>query len=324
MPRLSLGGRSTGEHSDAVVAYVAVSAATLWIDPDRPRPVDARALTNPVDVSAWLADMTLADKFGLSDDNLTQTQALYGDPVLVLSEQGGWCRIVVPRQTTPKNPLGYPGWVPQVQLTDDPEFASALARAPLARVDVRAAWLHHDELLRSGAMQISFNTRLPCLDRVEGAVAVATPDHGPRWINADDVRSGDASQESAGPTGAELVEAATKFLGLPYLWGGRSGFGIDCSGLTSVAYEAEGLDLPRDASAQARDAAGRRVADSDLQAGDLLFWASDNGAGAIRHVAMYTAEGHMIEAPGSADPVRITPVRFDSDYWGARRFLPDG
>jgi cell wall-associated NlpC family hydrolase len=324
MPRLSLGTMSTGDHSGAVVTYVAVSAATLWTDPDRPRPVDASALTNPVDLSAWLADMTLAEKFGLSEKNLTQTQALYGDPVRVLSEQGDWCRIVVPRQTTPKNPLGYPGWVPKVQLTDDPEFAAALARGPAARVDVRTAWLHHDELLRSAAMQISFNTRLPLLDRVEGAVAVQTPDHGARWMNADDVRCGDASQGSAGPRGADLVEAATKFLGLPYLWGGRSGFGIDCSGLTSVAYEAGGLELPRDASAQARDAAGRRVADSDLQAGDLLFWASDNGVGAIHHVAMYTDEGHMVEAPGSADPVRITPVRFDSEYWGARRFLSDG
>jgi len=310
--------------TDLPVAYVAVSVATLWTDPDRPRPVDAAALTNPVDLPAWLAEMTLADKFGLSEHLLTQTQVLCGDSVYVLSEQAGWCRIAVPGQTTPKNPLGYPGWVPKAQLSNDPGFAAAAARWPSARVDVPTAWLYDDARLRSKSMQISFNTRLPRLERIDGALLVGTPDHGARWICAADVEVHGASNDASYPTGADLVDRAKRFVGVPYLWGGRSGFGLDCSGITSTVYEAAGVDLPRDASAQARCAGGHQVDDADLQPGDLLFWAHDDGTGAIHHVAMYSDDQHMIEAPGSADPVRITPVRFNSEYWGARRFLSAG
>src|ERR1700742_1975412 len=63
------------------VAHVAVSVATVWTGPDSPRPVDAAALTNPVDPGGWLAAMTLADKYELSERNLSQTQVLYGEPV---------------------------------------------------------------------------------------------------------------------------------------------------------------------------------------------------------------------------------------------------
>jgi len=305
------------------VAYVAVSVATVWTAPDSPRPVDATALTNPVDLPGWLADMTLADKFALSEDNLTQTQALYGDPVHVLSEQAGWCRVAVCRQPTPKHPLGYPGWVPKAQLTGDPRFAAAAARLPAATVvGVPVAWLYDDARLQSRAMQISSNTRLPRLDLIDGAVRVETPDHGARWICADDVEFRGPGNDASRPTGAGLAELAKRFVGVPYLWGGRSGFGLDCSGFTSMIYEAAGVDLPRDASAQAQCAGGRRVDAADLQPGDLLFWAHDYGTGAIHHVAMYSDEQLMIEAPGSADPVRLTPARFDAEYWGARRFLP--
>ncbi|HEX3826473.1 MAG TPA: C40 family peptidase [Sporichthyaceae bacterium] len=304
-------------------AYVAVSVATVWTDPDRPRPVDAPALANPVDLPKWLADMTLADKFGLSEQNLSQTQALYGDPVHVLSEKARWCRIALPGQSTPKNPLGYPGWVPKAQLTDSVRFAAAATYRPLVQVrGAPTAWLYKDPLLTARTMQISFLTRLPLLDRVDIAVRVDTPD-GPRWISAADVAVADESGYGPEPTGAVLVETAKRFLGLPYLWGGRSGFAPDCSGLTSMVYAAAGVDIPRDASAQALHGGGQRVDAVDLQPGDLLFWAKDEGVGAIHHVAMYIGEQHMIEAPGSAETVRITPVRFDAEYWGAVRFEGD-
>jgi cell wall-associated NlpC family hydrolase len=301
-------------------AYVAVAVATLWTDPEKPRPVDAPALTNPVDVPKWLTDMSLADKFGLSEQNLSQTQALYGDPVHILSTEAGWCRVALPGQSTPKNPLGYPGWVPKAQLTDSLRFAAAATYRPSVRVCGRpTAWLYNDPLLSARRMQVSFLTRLPLLDRVDTAVQVNTPD-GARWISAADVAVAGESADAAEPTGADLVRIAKTFLDLPYLWGGRSGFAPDCSGLTSMVYAAAGVDIPRDASAQALHGAGQRVDAVDLEPGDLLFWAHDEGAGAIHHVAMYTGEQQMIEAPGSAETVRITPVRFDAEYWGAVRF----
>ena len=100
-------------------AFVAVSVATVWTTPQSPRPVDHPALTNPVDIRGWLSDMTPAQQEALTSDNLTQTQALFGDRVFVVGQQGDWDEVLVPGQPTPKNALGYPGWIPKAQLTTD-------------------------------------------------------------------------------------------------------------------------------------------------------------------------------------------------------------
>jgi cell wall-associated NlpC family hydrolase len=313
------GAQSTGTPP---VKYVDVSVATVWTDSDSPRPVDAPALTNPVDMQKWLSDMTLTDKTGLSGNNLTQTQVLYGHPVYVLAEKGGWDEIAVPGQSTPKNSLGYPGWVPKAQLTSSTGFADAVAKRPFALVNrATTAWLYNDHELHSKALRISNNTRLPELARNGDAVLVDTPDHGAKWVSAKDVGVYTSEKDIPSPTGADLVKYAKEFLDVPYLWGGRSGFGVDCSGFTSTVYEANGIDIPRDADAQALYGGGQKVDKADLQAGDLLFYADDNGTGSIYHVAMYIGNGQMIEAYDSATPVRITTVRFGTDYWGAERFL---
>ncbi|MFE9611198.1 NlpC/P60 family protein [Streptomyces sp. NPDC006012] len=303
-------------------AYVDVSVATVWTSPDSPRPVDAPALTDPVDLTKWLAGLTEADKRGLSGENLTQTQVLYGHPVYVLAEQGAWAEVAVPGQSSPKNSLGYPGWVPKAQLTSDPAFAATAAKRPFALVHhTTTAWLYDDRGLRSKALRLSNNTRLPELARAGEAVLVDTPGDGAKWVSAKDVDVYSRERDIPYPTGADLVNYAKKFLDLPYLWGGRSGFGVDCSGFTSTVYEANGVDIPRDADAQALHGGGRKVDKADLRPGDLLFYADGNGTGSIYHVAMYIGDQQMIEAYDSATPVRITTVRFGSDYWGAERFL---
>src|ERR1700744_4200303 len=92
--------------SRASSAYVAVSVATVWTTPQSPRPVDHRALTNPVDIRGWLSDMTPDQQEALSSNNLNQTQALFGDRVFVVGEQGDWDEVRVPGQLTPKDSLG--------------------------------------------------------------------------------------------------------------------------------------------------------------------------------------------------------------------------
>ncbi len=304
-------------------AYVDVSVATVWTAPASPRPVDQPAVTNPVNISRWLSDMSLADKLGLTDDNLTQTQALYGSRVYILAEQAGWDEVAVPGQPTPKNPLGYPGWVPAVQLTAGHGFA-ALQSRPFALVQAPTAWLYDNSALTRENMQISANTRLPVLARAGQAILVATPDGGARWLSARDATVYRSASDIPYPTGASLVAYAERFLGRPYLWAGRSGFAFDCSGFTSLIYQVNGITIPRDASAQAQYGGGRMVSTNDLQPGDLLFYATSQDPNSIYHVAMYIGNQQMIEAYDAATPVRITAVRFGPDYWGAERFLRPG
>lgn len=112
--------------------------------------------------------------------------------------------------------------------------------------------------------------------------------------------------------GNRVVEAALRYLGLPYVWGGGdksgpSGGGFDCSGLTSYAvYSASdaGFSLPRTSETQWN--IGVEVPLADAKPGDLLF--GNWGPGGPGHVAIYIGNGQMVHAPTTGDVVRIAPV----------------
>jgi cell wall-associated NlpC family hydrolase len=319
-------GRKMGPGQTPPSAFVAVSVATVWTTPQSPRPVDRPALTNPVDIRGWLSDMTPAEQEALTSDNLNQTQALFGDRVFVVGGQGDWDEVLVPGQPTPKDSRGYPGWIPKAQLTTEPGYGALKEHAPFALADRGiTTWLYRESGLSDQDLEISTNTRLPVLSRTDKAVQVATPDRGPKWLDARTVAVYEKPTDILHPTGADLVRYAAVFVSVPYLWGGRAGFGFDCSGFTSTIYQVHGITLPRDADAQAADSQGRPVDKSALQPGDLLFYShgskDPDNPDAIYHVAMYSGNGEMIEAFDSTTPVRITAVRLDTDYWGARRYL---
>jgi len=106
---------------------------------------------------------------------------------------------------------------------------------------------------------------------------------------------------SAGAAGA--VQAAEREVGVPYVWGGTTPAGFDCSGLVMWAYAQVGIGLPHYSGAQY--ASTTHISMADIQPGDLLFY----GPGGSDHVAMYVGGGSMIEAPYTGASVWITGVR---------------
>jgi peptidoglycan DL-endopeptidase CwlO len=116
-------------------------------------------------------------------------------------------------------------------------------------------------------------------------------------------------------TGSSQSDKAIAFarnqLGKPYVWGATGPDSFDCSGLTQAAYKAAGIDLPRTTWDQVN--VGTRVAESDLQPGDLIFFYSD-----ISHVGLYIGNGEMIHAPHTGTVVKIAPIT-EMPFYGAVR-----
>lgn len=127
------------------------------------------------------------------------------------------------------------------------------------------------------------------------------------------------SAGTAGGKGAAVVAAATKYLGVPYQWGGTDPkSGLDCSGLTQRVFADVGIDLPRTSSQQAT--AGRPVANlADAKPGDLVFFDYSSRPG-IDHVGIYVGDGKMIAAPQEGEVVKVQDVGKPSVI---RRVLPD-
>lgn len=313
--------QSEMEESDEK-AFIGVSVATLWTEPDMDRAVDASAVGDPVNMWEWTESMSHADKEWLIGN--LQTQALYGDAVTVIEEDEGWAKVAVHDQPAPDSELGYVAWMDATQLVHESSFAEVVNEENLYVVVTNpTAWLYNDEDLQASFMEVSYNTRLPVLKNGDGAVSVATPADGAKWISTDAVDVRKQNEDVPEPTGDMLVESAESFLGLPYLWAGTSGFGFDCSGFTYCVFQVNGITIPRDSSVQATH--GTAVEKGDLEKGDLLFFADDNGNGFVHHVGIYMGNGQMIHAPNTDSTVETIDV-FESEYWsneyaGARRYI---
>lgn len=125
------------------------------------------------------------------------------------------------------------------------------------------------------------------------------------------------SSSSSSSKGQAIVNTAMQYLGVPYVWGGTSPSGFDCSGLVQYVCSKNGISVPRVAASQR--GAGTYVSRENLQPGDLVFFS--NGSG-ISHVGIYVGNGNMIHAPQTGDVVKISSIETSyriSSYAGAVR-----
>ena len=114
--------------------------------------------------------------------------------------------------------------------------------------------------------------------------------------------------------GQAAVEVVKQYLGVPYVYGGTSPGGFDCSGLMQYVYKQLGYSINRVADAQMRN--GIAISRQNLAPGDLVGFYTSPGSGYVGHIGMYVGDGMMIHAPRTGDVVKYSNI--DDSYYGAR------
>jgi NlpC/P60 family/Transglycosylase SLT domain len=131
------------------------------------------------------------------------------------------------------------------------------------------------------------------------------------------IAAGYGTTTGASPVAYQALQVALAQVGTPYLWGGESSSGFDCSGLVQFSYARAGLALPRTAQEQ-YDATTHLPSAGDLQPGDLVFFGS--GPKGVDHVGIALGDGRMVDAPHTGAFVRVEDDGTDAaDFVGASR-----
>jgi cell wall-associated NlpC family hydrolase len=287
-------------------AAVGVPVATVWASPDAPRPADSVALGPDPDIGGWVA--SLGDEQRLSLTGRVVTQALWGDQVLVKEEAGGWARIVLPAQPSSLDAEGYPGWIPSAQLAEWTPVPASSAAPAGDRYVVTTPTAPAIVPGRYAAVPVSFGTEVcrctpPAAGPPRHAWVRARSGHS-MWLPVGCLAPGDDVSDPEADS-AGITRSAMSFVGLLYLWGGTSGFGLDCSGFVWLVLRRHGITIPRDAHDQA--AGGEPVSLGMLQPADLVFFAEQPG-GHVHHAGMALGDGQMIHAPRTGRPIEVVSL----------------
>lgn len=236
---------------------------------------------------------------GPSDDRDVVSQAIYGTNVAILEEKGEWLRVQTPDE--------YTGWARSAELLRTAPYAG---RGRVARVDNLFASVYRETNITRHAplLTLPYETRLEVVSEQAGRwVQVRLADDRSGWA-----QRGDLSFDTHPLSIPETVSLAKRFLGIPYLWGGSSSFGFDCSGYTQMLCRRRGFVMPRDAGPQAAWSGAAKITQSELQTGDLLFFGPSPAK--ITHTGMYIGDGQFIHATANTRPV-IQISELADPYW---------
>ena len=225
-----------------------------------------------------------------------ESQILPLESVEYKSSRGAWLEVAASEQTRKekredKTFTSYPGWI---------EAKLAAFRPP---VEPDAVVRNKKTALKEGTCpELSIGARFKILGWEKGHFArILLPGGDTALIDKKDLTLLPVKAKPA-DLRKQILETARQFLGDKYYWGGRSGYGIDCSGLVNIAYRVCGMDLPRNACDQFYH--GPATGCKGLKPADLIFSTERNNHRNINHVMLYAGRGRIIEATRDTGSVR--------------------
>ncbi len=245
----------------------------------------------------------------------TISQAVMGTPVEVTGKHGYWYSIVTPE--------GYSGWTTElnIALLSDERFEQWKSASRYIVTDyftVVREDPHEQARVISDCVMGNIVEAWAAGEGNDGYVPVMLPDGRAGYIGRHSVKSMSGWLSSVeSPSGEDIVATAGMFLGFPYLWGGLSPKGLDCSGLVKMSYFMNGIILLRDARQQINTGTALDFTDilGNLRSGDLVFFgrpAADGGPGSVTHVGIYMSDGMMIHSSLRVRINSLLPGRQDS------------
>lgn len=236
------------------------------------------------------------------------SQVLMGMPLRVVpAEKSGWFKV--------ETPEGYSGYVigNSLRLMDSARMARWRRADRVVITSLNEIKAYADTAARTVVTDLVPGNIVECQSRSGRWMAVVLPDGRKGWVEARQVTpiSRWASQPADAAVVLAMAEAQT---GAPYLWGGMSVKGMDCSGLSKMSYYHNGIILRRDASQQA--VCGKLITDTAaLQPGDLLFFGNKQ-TGKVDHVGIFVGGDTFIESSGR---VKLSKVSRQKRLLHARR-----
>lgn len=256
-------------------------AADLRLTPARPD-LAAAHLKDCVEAEAYAEPVTLRVAVPMAPLTFTpdgnarmETELLYGEVFHAYQRQDGWAWGQAPRD-------GYVGYLPEAMLERE-------EAAPTHRVAALAAHAYPAPNLKARPTGILPRGSLVAVSREVGAFAELA---GGAYLSAMHL-------EPLTATAPDWVAEAERYIGVPYLWGGRSSAGIDCSGLVQAALTAAGLPCLRDSDMQEKTLGRDLEPGERLVRGDLVFWKG--------HVGIMLSGSRLLHATGHFMVVVIEP-----------------
>ena len=248
------------------------------------------------------------------------SQGLLGMPVRILEKRDGWRRIQTPDK--------YIGWINgSVKAMTKPELEEYLQKP---KIIVTAISTHSVSQQKDDAFPVSDLVAGNMLD-VKGSKGkfyqVVYPDGREAYVRKSDAVETEKWLKGIKLTGGSIVNTAYRLMGVPYLWGGTSSKGLDCSGFTKTVYFMHGIILARDASQQVHS--GKLIDDqgdfSTAQPGDLLFFGTkaneENHKERVIHVGIYIGDNRFIHASDYIHINSLDPADPLYDEYNRNRYL---
>ncbi|MEA1987176.1 MAG: NlpC/P60 family protein [Candidatus Marinimicrobia bacterium] len=228
------------------------------------------------------------------------TQGIMWEEIEILEKKGDWIKL--------KLPDGYVGWTQNFFLIDlNNEFENIVKKLEKITIHEPFTAIYSDEILSDKISNAGLSVKLPIIEKFQDIYKVYLPNQKIGFLKQTQIDKTNIRKN--------IISIAKKFLGTSYQWGGKTEYGIDCSGLVQTIFAILKISMPRDASQQIKIVKDNEIDVEDTESGDLIFFKNENDS--IVHVAFSLGGYQFIH---SSSEMKINSLDKEDDNFSEKLF----